>query len=100
MIMDKHSMRELTYKLFDTYYEVVDINDHNLDKRMVYNDNDSIRIFYTMTVNDKIYLSYRKRDRDNIKKLIPISDYMFTKHIKGWFTSKFNVEVYSVLLPR
>ena len=100
MIMDKHNIRDLAYKLFDTYYQVADINDRNLDNRMIYYNTERDRIFYTETAYDSIYLSYRKRDRENIKKLIPVSDYMFNKHLKGWFINKFKVDVDSVLLPR
>lgn len=98
--MDKEVKKGLIYKLFDSYYDIVDINDYNLDKWMVYYNNERDRLFYTQTAYGRIYLSYRKRDRENIKKLIPISDYMFNKYIKGWFINKFNVDVDSVLLPR
>lgn len=98
--MKKEDVKNLIYKLFDSYYDVVDINDYNLDKRMCYYNNNRDRLFYIETAYSRRYLSYRKRDRENIKKLIPVSDYMFTKHIKGWFSNKFNVEVDSVLLPR
>ena len=98
--MDKEGIRRLIYKLFDSYYDIVDINDYNLDKKMNYYNRERDRLFYTETAYDRIYLSYRKRDREYIKKLIPVSDYMFNKHIKGWFINKFNVKVDSVLLPR
>ena len=101
MIMGKHGTEEIIYKLFDTYYQAEDITgytDRNLDKGVEYYDNDDIRVFYTVNMDGKIYLSYRRCDRDSIKKLIP--DYMFGKYIKGWFKSKFNMEVYDLLIPR
>ena len=103
MIMGKHGTEEMIYKLFDIYYQAEDITgytDRNLDKGVEYYDNDDIRVFYTVNMDGKIYLSYRKSDRDSIKKLIPISNNMFGKYIKGWFKSKFNMEVYDLLIPR
>ena len=103
MIMDKRSMEELIYRLFDTYYQAEDITgytDRNFDRGVEYYDNNDIRVLYTVKVANEIHLSYRRRDRDSIKKLIPISDYMFGKYIKGWFKSKFNVEVNDLLIPR
>jgi hypothetical protein len=97
--VNKEMLLKASKIVFDTYYsDIDDINDYNLDKYMYYKADGKIKLQVREHSGLK-YLGFYKKDRDAIQKMIPISDYMFTKLIKDWFIKKYNINIDSVLLP-
>ena len=100
MKINKEHLIKAIDSVFDTVYSDIDrISDSNLDRYMNYYSQDNIRL-QVREHYGKNYLQYRKKDRDSIQRMIPISNYMFDKVIEKWFTKKYNMEIDGVLLPR
>lgn len=101
MKINKEHLIKAVDSVFDTVYSDIDrIGDSNLDKWMTYYTDDNIRL-QVREHNGKNYLLFRKRDRDSIQRMMPISNYMFNKVIEKWFTKKYDIEIDGgVLLPK
>lgn len=100
MKINKDHLIKAVDSVFDTVYSDINrISDSNLDGYLKFFTDDYVRL-EVRTHYDKKYLLYRKKDRDSIRRMIPISNYMFDKVIEKWFTKKYNMEIDEVLLPR
>lgn len=100
MKINKEHLIKAVDSVFDTVYSDIDrISDNNLDRYMNYYSQDNLRlqVRYHYGFN---YLSYRKKDRDTVQSMLPISNYMFDKVIQKWFTKKYDADIDGVLLPR
>jgi hypothetical protein len=91
MIKDK--LKEFTYRLFDSYYQIEDIDYHYSGLYIGYFEGNSNLKLSVYKTNGRVDLEYFKKDKDNIQKLIPISDYYFKEYVIGWFSQKFMIEI-------
>lgn len=100
MKINKEHLIKAVDSVFDTVYSDIDhISDSNLDRYMNYYSQKNLRL-QVREHYGKNYLQYRKKDRESIQRMIPISNYMFDKVIQKWFTKKYETEIDGVLLPR
>lgn len=100
MKINKEHLIRAVDSVFDTVYSDIDrISDNNLDRYINYYSQDNLRL-QVREHYGKNYLQYRKKDRESIQQMIPISNYMFDKVIKKWFTTKYKIDITGVLLPR
>ena len=91
--MTKDKLKELTHRLFDSYYQIKDVDYHYSGLYIGYSEANSNRKLSVYKTNGRVDLEYFNKDKDNIQKLIPISDYYFNKYIIEWFSQKFMIQV-------
>jgi hypothetical protein len=89
---------DISEKLFNFYYNIDNISDMNLDGYLTYYTDGVIKL-QVRTHNDRKYLAYMMRDRDQLRSILPVSNYMFDKLIEKWFSKKYNINIDSVLKP-
>jgi hypothetical protein len=90
--IDNKRLGEISEKVFNTYYDIDDISAANLDGYITYFTDGVIRL-QVRTHNDRRYLAYIRQDRDQILSLLPVSNYMFDKLIKRWFSKKYDINI-------
>ncbi len=96
--MKYKEIKDIAFKVLSSYYNINYINSTNLDKHTLLFENDNLKL--RVVPHKKYnYLSYSKKDKENITSLLPLSDYMFEKCLSIWFTNNFSVKIDGVLLP-
>jgi hypothetical protein len=93
--IDNKRLYEISEKVFNTYYNIDDISESNLDG---YYDNityftDGVIKLQVRTHNNRRYLAYIRQDRDQILSILPVSNYMFDKLIEKWFSKKYDMNI-------
>lgn len=100
MKINKEHLIRAVDSVFNTVYSDIDrISDSNLDGYLKFFTDNYARL-EVRSHYGRDYLLYRKKDRDVVQSMIPISDYMFDKVIQKWFSKKYDIEIDGVLLPR
>ena len=76
--MKYKEIKDIAFKVLSSYYNINYINSTNLDKHTLLFENDNLKL--RVVPHKKYnYLSYSKKDKQNITSLLPLSDYMFEK---------------------